>query len=92
MAWPLETVRLFDSDLSPVETWEGWMVPATLDLLANDNANCSYRIEVGAPAHWATGLEPGPLYDVVWAALQRYQQWLSTPSHAADNVQVPRTT
>lgn len=81
MAWPLVHCRLYDWNCWPVEAWEGWMVPVTLDLHQNVNHRLSYVLEIGHPDDMARiTLTCGPLYDVVWEALQSYARKHEAPA------------
>jgi len=71
----LARVKLFDTDLSLVDEWEGFLVPEYLDGLPNVNARYTYKLEVeGITTPDDTALmlwqiPPGNLKDEVWQQL-----------------------
>jgi hypothetical protein len=68
--WPPEEVRLLDSNQETVETWDGFMVPAVVDIYPNVSARSRYVLSLACGA-WIE-LVPGPLYDVIWDELERH--------------------
>ena len=73
MTWPLENVRLIDTAGAPVDDWTGYLLPAYLGGLPNENSQCCYTLEFECGLRWTLG--PGDLGDRVWDALMVHEQW-----------------
>jgi hypothetical protein len=72
-AWPLENVQLIDVSGSPVDNWTGYVMPAYLAGLPNENAQCCYTLEFECGLRWLLGA--GNLGQRVWDALMVHEDW-----------------
>lgn len=73
MDWPLESVKLSDGDLNPVDEWIGYLVPRYLAGLPNVNSTWRYRLEFGC--RYLIELRPGDLEKVIWEVLMVHESW-----------------
>lgn len=72
MTWPLETVRLLDPAGWPVDDWTGYLVPAYLGGLPNDDARTPFTLEFECGLRWL--VPAGDLGQRVWDALMVHEE------------------
>lgn len=78
MEWPLEQVKLFDTCLSLVDEWEGYLVPRYLPGVPNEDSRAPFWLEFGCGFRIA--LKAGNLEDVIWEVLMVHDSWCMSRS------------
>jgi hypothetical protein len=73
VTWPLETVKLLDACDYPVDDWTGYLAPAYLGGLPNDNAQAPFTMEFECGLRWLVNV--GDLGERVWDALMVHEEW-----------------
>jgi hypothetical protein len=73
----METVKLIDTDLRPIDDWVGYLVPYYFCGLPNESARAPYTLEFECGLIWMLGV--GQLDQVVWDALMVHEHWCKAP-------------